>query len=61
MVYYSASQVAERWNVHPKLIYNLAASGELPSLKIGKKIIRIPHESLIEYESKIQKNREVAK
>lgn len=55
--FYTPSELADRWKVHPNSIYNLIQDGELTALRIGKKTtrrpaIRIPFDTVEAYEAK---------
>lgn len=45
----SPAQLAAEWGVSKATIYNLVASGELHALRLGKKLIRIPRDSVEDY------------
>jgi excisionase family DNA binding protein len=49
--YYSPAQLAERWKCSPNTVRNLINSGELPSFRIGQKLIRISAADVKEYEN----------
>ena len=49
--FYSVPQIASRWDVHPKLVYQEISARRLNALKIGNKVLRIPRESLESYEA----------
>lgn len=40
------AEVARRWRVNVKVIYTAIQKGELPAVRIGKKVLRIPIEML---------------
>lgn len=48
--YYSPKEAAQRLKVNPKLIYAEIAAGRLRAIRIGTKIIRIPHNELETWE-----------
>lgn len=49
-VNYSPEQLAERWQCSANTIRNLVRSGELFSIRVGQKLIRIPLQAIEEFE-----------
>jgi excisionase family DNA binding protein len=47
--YLKASEVAERLNTHITTIYEMCREGELPSIKVGTKAVRIPEAAFEAY------------
>lgn len=48
--YYSVDAAATRLDVHPNLIYREIKAGRLPHIRVGRKVIRIPHQALEDWE-----------
>ena len=46
----TVKDVADRWGVVPRTVYNLFHSGALPGLKLGPKTIRFREEDVTAYE-----------
>lgn len=47
--YLKADEVAERLNIHRSHVYRLIESGELPSVRIGNRTVRVPEGALEAY------------
>lgn len=53
--FFSVPDVAKRWDVNHKFVYDLIKSGQLPAIKLGspgtlRPVIRIPRTSLEAWE-----------
>jgi len=46
----SPKQLAQRWKCSDNTVRNLVASGKLPSVRLGEKLIRVPKNAVEEFE-----------
>jgi excisionase family DNA binding protein len=47
--YYSADEVAEKLNLHPRTVRRMLNNGQLPGVRFGSRQWRIPHALFEEY------------
>jgi len=51
--FFSANEVAARWDVHPATVLRLIHDGKLPSITVGG-VYRIARETILAHEGKSQ-------
>jgi excisionase family DNA binding protein len=48
---FSVSELARRWRVDRKTIYEAIARGDLPVLRLGSRVLRVTREVVLSFES----------
>lgn len=60
MIYLTAKDIADRWQVNVRTVERKLQAGELPAVRFGPRIVRVRQEDLEAYECALNDHRSTA-